>query len=1208
MLYSSVNGQSFSAKVKKLSVEDGLSNRSVRMSFQDERGFIWLATNYGLNRYDGYAFTLVTKENNNLTSNAIQHIYQDSDTCLWVTFFDGDGRRLEAVDIVDTRTFEVKSLKEKLGPDFPLEVAQIFEFYQADSKSLFIVGQDKLVYEYEGNGVCEPLFRLTHAAHTINQIVCSDTHIWVMGVGYISEYERNGKFLAETELVHNVFADALVAQDGKTLKGYVTDEQSDELLLFAKEVANPIRYEIVAPFSDNSIKIQKYTLHLAPNELTWHSNQQRFCLFDQKGKLIYDFSKQIFGNGVRNIFDIYFDKRNNVWIGTSNGLFILTIQSSPFNRYLYRDEFLPNSQAHSIRGITEDNNGRIYINSYQGRYLLDPDNQQITKIVGKKEKYPELDAYTDHAGNIWFCGEYYFVQRLDPKTGEILELPCKYSPVNSRPLNIKLYEDSNRRMWMGTGDGIYYLDSLNGAFIKYHAYGICEALNHSRVYAFWEDEEQAALWLGTSTGLYKFDYVLQRFTRVFNTERPKPYYLPHASILSLHKDATDPILWIGTDEGGLIKWSLETAEYEQFTVATGLSDNVIYSILEDNNQYLWLSSNYGLMRFDKATSWCKVYLPRDGVTEAEFNTLAYHKTNNGRFYFGGLNGLISFDPNSFQREDESDIPMQILRYEYLRSDSNQLEDRTVQLLAKKKIILEPQDNFFRLTFSLLDYKEPSQNRYAYKIEGAQNNWQYLYDNEVRVNRLPYGKYTLVIRGQGSNGQWSSDKIRIPLEMQVPFYQTYTFFILLVFLFVIGVVLISRAMLENSRRKKVYLEKEVYNRTQKLLEREQELLRAKEEAEQSSHAKAEFLSIMSHEIRTPMNAVVNLTNYLIDDGPEPRQVENLSALKFSANNLLAIINDVLDFNKIESGKITFERIDFDLRQLMDSIYYGMSANAKQRGIDFELEVDFQLKNQLIGDPNRLTQVLNNLIGNAIKFTEEGQVTLRLRLLDETSEDVIILFEVEDTGIGIGTKEQQYIFNMFTQAASDTTRKYGGTGLGLAITKRLLQLQGSEIELHSEVDKGSTFSFVLDFDKGKLVQSFAPVSKKQEAKEALNGAKILVVEDNAVNVLVVRKFLKKWGVEFSHAADGLEAVAQVKENRFDLILMDIHMPNMDGYDASRAIRALENGHGEQTPIIALTASALMDNRERMYEAGMNDIVVKPFKPLELYNVLTKYLGVN
>ncbi len=391
--------------------------------------------------------------------------------------------------------------------------------------------------------------------------------------------------------------------------------------------------------------------------------------------------------------------------------------------------------------------------------------------------------------------------------------------------------------------------------------------------------------------------------------------------------------------------------------------------------------------------------------------------------------------------------------------------------------------------------------------------------------------------------------------------------------------------------------------------EKALRKAKRKAEQNAENQVDFLSAMSHEIRTPMNSVIAMTHFLLQENPKPEQIKNLNILKFSAENLLVLINDILDYNKIESGQTTFEQIDFDIKELINSIAQTLSYKAASKNIDIKIEYKNQVPDIIIGDPVRMSQILTNLIDNAIKFTQKGYIKIEVQAERLDKDHFEFTFAVKDTGIGIDATKVQHIFQRFTQASQDTTRKFGGTGLGLAITKRLIELQGGEIYVESELGVGSQFYFNLKFRKGErrnletTNESFGQNLKTEDFD--LQACKILIVEDNEMNQMVVNQFLQKWKAEVDFAQNGEIAIELLEKNEYDLILMDLEMPVMNGYQTTERIRSLK-GKFQHIPIIALTASARQEVKQQVSDAGMNDYMTKPFKPNELYEVIVRNLS--
>ncbi|MES2560763.1 MAG: tetratricopeptide repeat protein [Bacteroidota bacterium] len=389
----------------------------------------------------------------------------------------------------------------------------------------------------------------------------------------------------------------------------------------------------------------------------------------------------------------------------------------------------------------------------------------------------------------------------------------------------------------------------------------------------------------------------------------------------------------------------------------------------------------------------------------------------------------------------------------------------------------------------------------------------------------------------------------------------------------------------------------------LNKRNDDLMKAKENAEQATTAKTQFLSVMSHEIRTPLNAIIGIANLLNEDLKNEAHKENINVLRIASQNLLLLINDLLDLNKLEVGKMEAANAQLNVRKVVDTIKEMFAVSASQKGIELKLEFDYHIPTALMGDETKLNQAITNLVSNAIKFTEKGFVEIRVKLEESKADSSTILFAVTDTGIGIPADKQQTIFESFAQVSTDTNRKYGGTGLGLSISQKLIDVMGGTLQVKSDLLKGSEFSFSLTFLHNQTDYQ-KPAIEVNTDSSLFEGKSILIADDNAVNIFVLKQFLKKWGITIVEVENGLEAFKMMYKHSFDMVLMDVQMPIKDGIDATIDIRNAGK-EWSAVPIIAITASHEDEVRVKIKACGMNDFIIKPFMPSDLLEKLSKYL---
>ncbi len=1050
-----------------------ISNKSISSICQDSRGFLWIGTQGGLNRYDGYSCVVYENDpynENSLSHNLIQTMYRDADDVLWIGTYGGLNR-------FDIQKATFRRFKSDPADDSSLSNNVVIAITRDHQGALWVGTQNGLNRLNEKTGRFERFLPNLETSSSISSNVVralydDGRYLWIGTYGGLNRYDQNtGTFTAYR--MDKANPKALPSDNIMT----ILPDESGSLWLGAWG-GGLVRFSTADGSCTTTIlpDPRTYCLLRDGNELyvgTWGGGLVRYDITTGTQDLYLADPENQFSISHNVVYSLFKDSSGIIWMGTNGG----GLQKyNPKRRPVGLIGNMPKDPVHLSRGkitaVAEDRSGAIWIGVDNGgvnRY--DPATGTVKTYRHSPTDPKSLSNdvvtsfLTDSGGTLW-VGTNDGLDRYDPRTDSFVTYG-RTEDGNVEFADQIIYsmaEDEKGNFWIGTyNGGLDYWDRKNNS-VAHHPFNSVNprSLSDNLVYSIFIDRK-GLVWIGTNRGLNRYNPMLDDFVHYFHDSKNLLSISSDTARLVTADDAGN--LWIGTLDGGLNRYIPEKDGFIHYTRADGLPNNTVQGILADPDGTLWISSNPGLSLFNQKTGKFRVVDEDDGLPTTDFTSGRY-RDSRGRHYFGSMMGLVYID--SFDLAENPHIPQIALTGIKIFNEPANLPEPAYMARNFK---VDYRQNFFSFEFAALDFASPRKNQYAYKLEGFDHDWIYSGTRRfASYTNLNPGSYVFRVKGTNNKGLWNTEGLALSIRVVPPIWMSWYANLFYLALAIAAIAYVARTLSDRQRRavqaaqrrlereKIVLLEQEVS--TRRLVE--EELVKAKEEAESASRTKGEFLANMSHEIRTPLNSILGYSQIMYRNAADEKNKEYLRIIQNSGRNLLAILNDILDLSKIEAGKLNVDYESVLVRSVFDDIRSVFELQASERGITLETIIDPGVPETLEIDETMLRQILFNLVGNAVKFTHKGGVTIEVNVAerDETgpSPTIGLHIAVKDSGIGIEEAQLALIFEAFRQQEGQG-REYGGTGLGLAITKRLVEMMNGRITVTSKKGVGSCFEFTL-----------------------------------------------------------------------------------------------------------------------------------------------------
>ncbi|MBC8155441.1 MAG: response regulator [Bacteroidetes bacterium] len=1168
---SLTRAQQFAASVQQYGPEQGLSHREVNAIFQDRQGFMWFGTKFGLNRFDGLKFTAYSKERNGLGFDDIQAIAQDADGLLWLM-----GPYSQAkITLFNPLTGTAVSFEEKFKkPPLANSLASKQRLFGSDNGTIYFANyQPATLVSYHPKSGLHYVALPRYKNLTVLHVTPRNTVWAIAGNTILVELTRDGRVIHEFK--HDrAGIEVCLGQRNAGIEffylAYGTPTSPQNVLYSVDGVGN--RRELPASL------LQRRTELLFPvcyafdrSGLIWNGTQLRGSA---QGTLL-DLKDQLAGQSMENRC-FFRDKNGWMWLGTSFGVYQTRVAENYFHRLFYEPTHAE-EKAVAVRGITVLGD-KVYANlEKMGLFTCNLSGGSVKNLFGGGTFYGLSHSQP---------GKLYVGQINQLATYNLRSSTYTTSPLATAESIWTLHPFSNQHLIAGGLLGLWLVDAKAGQVLPFTHYNQFPELAQAHVLHIAADR-QGTLWLCTNTGLYTIDPLRGVTARYWSAGKGR-FRLPADSYQHFYQDPRG-LFWLATANSGLIRWDRRRNSYRQFRRTEGLSNNTIYAVYADRRGHLWLSSDYGIMQFDPLRLTTRSYSVQDGITHNEFNRIAHFQANNGQLYFGGLNGITSFDPSDFEAEKPPvTLPLRIVSLRQFDHALDKLVDKTEDLLKGNQIILQPGDRTSVLDVALLNYADAQNNVYAYQFKGLDNEWTYQTEPSLRLGNLPYGEFQLLVKGQAADGRLSSANLAIQVIVLRPFYLRGWFLILMAVLLTATVWGWLRWRIWSHQNEQKRLQTQIQEATHVIARQAQDL-------RQLDETKSRFFANISHEFRTPLTLILAPTEQLMSENRQPKNRRRLQLIEQNAHQLLRLINQLLDLSKLEAGVMPVHPSRGDLTEFICHWLQPFIEQATAQGLS--LTFDSGVVGDYWFDAEKLERIVYNLTANALKFTETG--TIRIAVTESAER---IRLTVADTGVGMQPHHLPHIFDRFYQVGDRALTP--GTGIGLALVHELVQLQGGVISVESQLNQGTTFVVELPYQRA-TESATAPkagaLSRWEASAPAIQSTdtpvshQLLIVEDNDELAQFIADSLPDH-YRIRRAANGRDGLEQALAHLPDLIISDVMMPLMDGFTLCGELKTdLRTSH---IPVILLTAKASPENRLAGLSLGADDYLAKPFQLTELH----------